>query len=485
MTDKPVLLVVVLDGMRRDLIDHANMPVLRRFMDQGVDCPESSSVFPSATRVNSAALGSGATPGRNGIISNKYFDPGVAGGRMIHTGLFPDIEAAEAAYDGGYVTTTTLGEAIADAGLRMAVVSSGSAGTTHLVNPRAAKNGQPAICLRDWDASQPDDFAKRMLTRFGPVAAEGKPNSERMVQQTTMFIEGVFPEYQPDVTILWYNDPDLTFHHKGLGSPEANSALQALDREFARLLDWRDSGAGGENVQILVVSDHGHLTARERVTVAPDLKTAGFSIGQNDDTLVGAIGYMGAIRSLSDDQKHLERLAAGLAEQPWCGLMFSADRNGVEGVIPGTLSRALLSNDHQRSADLYYIMRSDDRLNAAGVDGTCFFQGDMPDGGSIHSGLHRREMNNLMAFGGSAFRQNHVSEVPTGIIDVAPTVLHLLGLKAPAAMEGRVVTEALHGNTEDPVHKSDQFSVEGRAGVMTIRRSTTAGVGYIHSGAIS
>ncbi|MEQ9200174.1 MAG: alkaline phosphatase family protein, partial [Rhodospirillales bacterium] len=309
--------------------------------------------------------------------------------------------------------------------------------------------------------------------------------SERMVQQTTMFIEGVFPEYRPDVTILWYNDPDLTFHHKGLGSPEAVSALQALDREFARILDWRDSGAGGGNVQILVVSDHGHLTARERVTVAPDLKAAGFTIGQNGDALVGAIGYMGAIRSMNGDQGQLERLAAGLAEQPWCGLMFSANRNGVDGVIPGTLSRSLLSNDHKRSADLFYIMRSDDGLNAAGVDGTCFFQGDMPDGGSIHSGLHRREMNNLMAFGGSAFRQGHVSRVPTGVIDVAPTVLHLLGLDAPAAMEGRIVTEALQGSTADPDHSSETFTVEGRAGIMTLRRNTTAGVGYIHSGAIS
>src|SRR3546814_20734451 len=76
-----------------------------------------------------------------------------------------------------------------------------------------------------------------MLARFGPLAPAGRPNSARMAQQTTMFLEGVYPRVRPDAALLWYNDPDITFHHEGLGSPAAVAALAALDPEFGRLMD--------------------------------------------------------------------------------------------------------------------------------------------------------------------------------------------------------------------------------------------------------
>ena len=41
-----------------------------------------------------------------------------------------------------------------------------------------------------------------------------------------------------------------------------------------------------------------------------------------------------------------------------------------------------------------------------------------------------------------------VNQIPSGNVDVAPTILWLLGVKAPATMDGRVLHEALvHSKT--------------------------------------
>lgn len=483
---RDLILVVVLDGMRRDLIDADTTPNLRAFLDGGCDFAESSSVFPSSTRVNACALGCGATPSRSGIVANKFFDSTIGGGHLLHTGNLADMLRAEESAHGRYVTAPTLGEILADQDLTLSVVSAASAGTTHLVNPRARHNGQVSLCLRDWNASSPADFADAMLARFGPLAPPGRPNAARMAQLTTMFLEGVYPERRPDVAIVWYNDPDITFHHEGLGSEAAVAALAALDREFGRLLAWAASPAPGRAVQILLVSDHGHITARERIDVKKDLAGSGFplggGLGQND--LAGTFGYLGALHAMAPDTAHLHRLVDWLVEQPWCGPLFTAARNEVEGVIPGTLSRSLLLNDHPRSPHLFCLMRADDRPNGAGIDGSCYFDGEMPVGGSVHGGLHRREMNNLLALGGPAFRTACRFDHPAGIIDVAPTVLNLLGIAVPPEMEGRVLHEALQGAADIPDFHTSTVETSAPHGVLSLRRSRVGNTAYVVSGGI-
>ena len=243
MTTRPRVLIVVFDGLRPDLVTPAHMPVLADFVHSGCRFPNSRCVFPSATRVNSAALGAGAYPSETGLVGNLFYDPAVFSDRVIHTGKREHIEKAEAAYAGRFIDGDTLGDVLAANGLEFVVVGSGSAGTTRLVNPRAEANGQVSFCMRDWSVSTPVDLADDVLERFGPIAEIGHPSTARMEQHTTMFIEGVFPARKPDVSLLWYNEPDWTQHFKGLGSPEANGALETLDRQFHRLLEWSKSSS--------------------------------------------------------------------------------------------------------------------------------------------------------------------------------------------------------------------------------------------------
>jgi hypothetical protein len=64
-----------------------------------------------------------------------------------------------------------------------------------------------------------------------------------------------------------------------------------------------------------------------------------------------------------------------------------------------------------------------------------------------------------------------VSNIPSGNVDVAPTVLHLLGLKAREKMDGRVLVEALrHYSGELPLVSERRHETERQIGFMHWRQ---------------
>src|SRR5471032_2408880 len=70
-------LVFVLDGLRPDSINATDTPNLFRLRNEGVNFINSHSVFPTVTRVNATALGSGMYPGHNGMMGNNIYVPAV------------------------------------------------------------------------------------------------------------------------------------------------------------------------------------------------------------------------------------------------------------------------------------------------------------------------------------------------------------------------------------------------------------------------
>lgn len=477
MTARPRVLIVVFDGLRPDLVTPERMPALAGFIDAGCRFVNSRCVFPSATRVNSAALGAGSFPSETGLVANLFFDPAVYSDRVIHTGKREHIEKAEAAYAGRFIDGDTLGDVLAANGLEFVVVGSGSAGTTRLVNPRAEANGQVSFCMRDWSASTPVDLADGILERFGPIAEIGHPSTARMEQQTTMFIEGVYPARQPDVSLLWFNEPDWTQHFKGLGSPEANAALATLDRQFLRLLEWSQSDALDGPLEIVVLSDHGHITAGAKIDLAQEFDRAGFEFrpgAGGGKPFVAHLGNTGAVW-LNENEPGTD-VIAWLNDQPWCGLIFAKD--GDERAF----DRALLNNGHERSPDVFFTLRSDASQNSAGVAGSGLAAAaDIPVGGAFHGGPSRWEMNNLLAFGGAKFSQSTVYDFPAGIVDVAPTVLSMFGIEAPSKMSGRVLHEAFGDRT---VPSKEPKIFETRQGRKIARIAEFEGTRYFLDGEV-
>lgn len=487
MKPLPRFIWCIFDGLRRDMITPDIAPRLRAFIDDGCDFPASRCVFPSVTRVNAAAMACGASPGVTGVVANMLFDPKVFSDKLMQTGLHDHMVQAEAAYDGRFVTAPSLGDILADHGLKVAIVSSGSAGATHLLNPRAARLGHVRLSLSDWRASTPADYAAEILQRFGPIPPAATPNAARIQLQTDMVLDAVLPEIAPDVLIVWFSDPDSTYHYCGIGSPESVAAIRNADAQFGRLLDHRAQAADGDNCEFIVCSDHGLITAREKIEVKQQMRDAGIRIGSSfsgDSVIAGNTGYCGALRMAAGNARSMQEAVNWLLEQPWCGPVFTPGGNGVLGSIAGTLDLALASLTHPRTPEVYYVLAADDTPDRWGRPGSCYFSGEaIPVGGATHGGLHPIEMNNLLAVGGAAFRQNYASPWPASHTDIVPTMLAAFGIEQPDTMTGRVLTEAhARFTVEAPPPQSLTCTSETRTRRQHLNLSRVGDTTYINRG---
>jgi arylsulfatase A-like enzyme len=88
-----------------------------------------------------------------------------------------------------------------------------------------------------------------------------------------------------------------------------------------------------------------------------------------------------------------------------------------------------------------------DGTPAGGAAGAADSSEGAPGLGTHGSGSPQELRCTLIASGPS-FRQGMLAELPSGNVDVAPTVLRLLGVTAPAPLDGRPLTEALRDATD-------------------------------------
>ncbi|MCZ6626754.1 MAG: alkaline phosphatase family protein [SAR324 cluster bacterium] len=486
MPTHPMFLIVVFDSLRPDMVTPELAPNLFQFMADGCSFPHSRAVFPASTYPNAAALATGSTPRHNGIVSNRYFDPSVFRDGLFQPALGSHISAGQAAYDGNLYCTPSLGELAAAAGYSTATISNGSPGMCLPMNPRANQQGHINLCFKEWEASPLPSAANALLKEFGPIPPSAQPNIAQNRLLTDILLEAVYPRYQPDLTLVWFTDPDQTYHYTGLGSPETETAIQHVDAQFGRMIDWWRASKFRTRLQVIAVSDHGHLTTRERINVNQEAGRVGLVIGdhfQDGADYAGYTSYSGGVRVRDGEPKLRAALVEWLADQPWCGVIFTGGGNGVEGGVPGTFDYSLVLMDHERAPHVGYVMRNFDSVHGNGLVGSCFFNGAYPEGGGTHGGLHPKELHNVMAAQGSLFREGFRSEYPAGIIDIAPTILHLLELPQPNRMDGRVLREALAGdNGEPPAPERFTRSVERHGRAQYLRYSSVGTTTYLDAG---
>jgi hypothetical protein len=166
-----------------------------------------------------------------------------------------------------------------------------------------------------------------------------------------------------------------------------------------------------------------------------------------------------------------------------CGMVFSQDRDGIEGIIPGSFSKKLVMVDHARSPDIYYILKTDNEPAIHGLIGNCYFDKWPPAGGGIHGGLHPKEMHCTCIMQGSLFRENRKISTNSGIIDILPTILHGLNIPIPETVDGRILFDALVDHV-GPAPEQVSASVEvGHMNFRQVLKTTSVGASnYIDGG---
>lgn len=491
----PLVIVLVIDGFRPDLISNEVTPNLFRLKNEGVWCENAHSVFPTVTRVNASSISTGTVPSVHGIVSNSMYVEGVDS-KPFDTADYRNLVKLAQISGGRTLAVKTMAESLEQAGLSFVSISSGSSGGGFLTNPMAPSGIGVLINGGFEDGHRvafPDKVDREIQTRFGAVkSGDGIPSllwAERVLR------EYVLPELRPRVVIDWVTEPDDTQHKFGVGSPEAMAAIKTMDQQVG-LLSARLQDMGLANTaDIIVTADHGFGGEPDPV----DLNGAIQATGKASAIIAANNGASTLLYAKDHDPEIIRGLVAQLQKTDGVDLIFTGSERPNQGAVscrdgrdlgwvPGTFSLELIQQCRpSRGADVIVTYRWSSDRNAFGYPGlqriaTTDQRHNVP-GRSGHGGLNPWMIHTPLILWGQDFKRRTVVHAPVANFDIAPTVLALEDVKAPGTMSGRVIAEAFSKQSkEEP--KTRARTVETRAGsyCATIQLSTIDHRTYVDQG---
>ncbi|HEY9228823.1 MAG TPA: alkaline phosphatase family protein, partial [Gemmatimonadaceae bacterium] len=173
-TADPLVILIVVDGLRPDAITPADMPNLDRLRREGVEYVASHSMIPTVTRVNGAVFSTGRWPSATGILSNSPFVASVDSLRALSTSDPSQMRALAVANGGRLVAPLTLAEYVERAGKRFVSVNAGSGGNGLFSNPQVLQgrgtliNANLSETPGSLRIAYPDSVARLIDARIGP-----------------------------------------------------------------------------------------------------------------------------------------------------------------------------------------------------------------------------------------------------------------------------------------------------------------------------
>jgi arylsulfatase A-like enzyme len=417
-------LVIVVDGLRPDYVTADLMPRLSRLGQRGIVFTAHHSVFPTVTRVNSSSFVTGSYPETHGLMGNAIYIPSANATRALDTGARENLLAVERAGN-PLLTAPTLGEILQRASKRLLVVSDGTSGAAYLLNHSATTS----VTIHP-EFTRPADFGARVEERLGAAPDRNEPNAARHRRVVDAYLTFGVDEIHPDVAFMWFNDPDSTAHARGVGTPPTREALAAVDQQIGRVEDALSAKRLLDRTNIVVTSDHGFSTHTGALKLDAIVRPFARTLADGSSDIVvaeGAIYFRG-----DRDPGRVRRVVAALQQRPEVGAIFTRDP------MPGTLPFDVARWNHARSGDILVSADWTREKNEAG------FAGMTADGGVAGHGTSSPfDVHNVLIAAGPDFKQRATSDVPTGNVDIAPTLLRLLGMTPPPGMTGRVIEEGL------------------------------------------
>jgi len=481
------VVLIVWDGMRPDFVSPENTPALCELARDGVTFLHHHPVFVSSTEVNATALATGVYPGQNGIIGNNDFRPAIDPLKPIEMAALQAVRKGDEILPRHYIEYPTVAEILRAHGLRTAV-----AGTkpVALLHDRARRTEGDVNVNVFAGETLPDDLKDKLYSALGrfPLAGANKIAQD---QWTTSVLTGqLWKDGLPAYSLLWLAEPDFSQHRAAPGSPAAIAAIQNSDRQLARVLDALKEKNARDTTDVIVVSDHGFSTISENVDVAMSLNAGGFRAYRAvppDGAREGDVMFVcnwGCVFCYvtGGDQQRIEKLVHSLQAQPCVGVLFS------KGPVEGTFPLADAHLDSGAPPDVVAVMRWKADANQYGAPGLIYSDTkSYLAGGGMHATLSPTDMHNICFAAGPDFARGMRDPLPSGNIDIAPTILWLLGVEPKEKMSGRVLTEALTvpGPPIDSVQSHHQ-EASWKGAAFTWRQyldgSSVNGVSYLDQG---
>lgn len=411
--------VVVCDSLAANLVRPDSAPALSALRAASAHFAAARSVFPSTTRTSSASMATGCLPGVHGLLGNTMVLN--EGGQLVRLSVGkPDFLDRLRRATGHTLRSPTWAERLAGHGGAI-VMSNVSPGAAYLHDPdgfghvyhRSGSRGPGGAALADGLAIE--------------VGAAGD------AVMTERFCREVVRERAPALAVLWLSEPDHTAHHTALGSPAHLAMIAQADAcvdQVRRTVDALDPG--GDDILLVACSDHGMETVGRQIDLDALLVEAGWKSSLESSEVVVAPNGTAALLYFSDSARaDIVALAQWLQDQDFAGrVVWGAALAELGLPTGGPLGIAL-------------ALRHDDRPNPHGIAGRSVsvrspFSGDSsPPGCGQHGGLGANEQHPFLYLRSAGMSPGERGQ-PASLIDIAPTVLHHLGVAADG-MQGRVL----------------------------------------------
>ncbi|UZE49317.1 alkaline phosphatase family protein [Rhodopseudomonas sp. P2A-2r] len=414
-------IIVTLDGLRPDMISPETTPNLVAFAEQAERFSDYRTVFPSCTRVVCSSLATGCHPARHGLQGNS-----VAlmedGQLVLRDAGDPDFLQHKRRVTGQSLAMPTLAERLKDDG-GVIIFSNVSPGAAYAHDP----DGYGHVYHRA------GSFGPGRVPVSADDALDATPDLAGDRRMTERFIEQVLHTARPALGILWLCEPDHMQHESPLGSPEHLAVLAQADIHAGLVIDAvARLRAAGDDILLLIGSDHGHQTVTGVIDIDAELIGAGLKADPTSgDVMAVSNGTAALIYVHPDHAAATPRIHQFLMSREWAGQVIGPqDLGDVGQAAMASLAFAV-------------SMRSDDAPNAFGIPGSSLAAKPAmgkPDrlGCGQHGGLAAWEQTPFLFASGAGFAPGATRPGQARIIDIAPTVLAYLGIAADG-MDGQAL----------------------------------------------
>jgi len=433
------VVVVVWDGMRPDFVTVQNTPTLWKLAREGTTFRNHHAAYPSATMVNGTAMVTGVYPGKSGIVANHVYRPDIDPHHAVDVELPATVKKGDEVSGGKYIAAPAIADLVERAGAGSLIAAAKTVGLLLDRHPNEVGANNSVTLFEG--KTLPNAALAVITEKLGPFPAA---HLQKDSWTSKALIDVLWKDGLPALSILWLGEPDLTEHETAPGAPAALSAIKSADENLGAILSALDEWKARGTTDVFVVSDHGFSTIRRSIDLRKTLSEAGFAAttefkgeAKPGDIMLAGNGGSVLFYVVGRDAAVTHRLVEFLQQSDFAGVIFT--KQPLEGTF--ALEQANIQND--RAPDVVMAFRWDALKNQFGAPGMIDADWQRAAGKGTHATLSRFDMHSTLIAAGPDFKRGETDDLASGNVDLAPTILQILGIKPLQKMDGRILSEAM------------------------------------------
>jgi predicted AlkP superfamily pyrophosphatase or phosphodiesterase len=427
------VVLVSIDGLAASYLNdpRAQLPTLRRLMQQGAAAEGMITSFPSVTWPSHTSLVTGVEPGRHGVIGNSVWDAKRNRG-LTYIGD-PELTKDES------IRVPTLYDIAHRAGLSSGSVIWPCCNGAKSLNWMIPDSNKPDLHARYTTAGFVDELklANIDISQLGVWGWNKQYATQRDVLYTRV-ANYLLEKHGVNLLLVHLINPDGVEHAYGPHTPEAYQAVAESDQQIAEVWSTLQKPPLAGNSTLFVVSDHGFAPYEKFIRPNAVLQELGLVTAEKDkvvDRKAWCVAQGGSSFVYVLDESRRAELTAQLKQK-------LAALEGVAAVVePKDYARLGLPSPDANPESPHLVL-----LTGPGYSFTNDVASPPVADAGGHKGTHGHDpapgyMHATFVAAGAGIKPGAKLRIIRNT-DVAPTIAQLMGLAMPN-VDGRVLKEIL------------------------------------------